>query len=560
MIVLSRYLYLRMQRPKIRRFLAGARQCAEAQRSTLLAKIARNAASDFGRKHGFAGIHSIDAFQRQVPVSGYEYYRPYIDRVKRGDVGAMFGPGTRLLMFALTSGTTSETKYIPITQEFFDEYRRGWFLWGLQTYAQHVDLIRKHTLQLSSNWRQFYTEGGIPCGNISGLAAETGPLISRPVFILPRGIIRISDPAAKMYTALRLALASSRVGMIMTANPSTLVEFAKAANTHRESLIRDLFDGALSDQVDVAPDVRRELGRKIRRRAPQRARELERIVERTGDLAPRDYWPELSVLAVWTGGSVGAYLPRLREYYGETTYRDHGLSASEGRMTLPLADGVSAGVLDYTSHFFEFIPENEHGTTNPTVLLAHELEPEENYFILLTTSSGLYRYDIQDVVRCVGFEGTTPLLEFLNKGAHFSSITGEKLSEYQVVEAAKTSFAELGLSPEVFTVAPRFGDPPRYTLLAEPGQLVERSADLAERMNFHLAQLNCEYQNRLDTARLAPLVVQAAPTGAWNKFRQRRVQRLGGSLEQYKHPALVSDLAFVEQLLETWQRVESQAL
>ena len=66
------------------------------------------------------------------------------------------------------------------------------------------------------------------------------------------------------------------------------------------------------------------------------------------------------MLAIWLGGSVGAYLPRLKEYYGEPALRDHGLSASEGRMTIPMEDGTSAGILEFIHHFFEFIPEEEH--------------------------------------------------------------------------------------------------------------------------------------------------------------------------------------------------------
>ena len=74
-----------------------------------------------------------------------------------------------------------------------------------------------------------------------------------------------------------------------------------------------------------------------------------------------------------------------------------------------------------------------------------------------TTSGGLYRYDIQDVVRCVGFEGQAPLVEFLNKGKHFCSLTGEKLSEHQAVSAVKASFAELKLPIETFTLGANHG-------------------------------------------------------------------------------------------------------
>ena len=70
-------------------------------------------------------------------------------------------------------------------------------------------------------------------------------------------------------------------------------------------------------------------------------------------------------------------------------------------MTIPLRDDTSCGMLDYVHHYYEFIPEQEIDSANPTVLEAHELQPGGNYFILLTTSAGLYRYDIHDVVRAM---------------------------------------------------------------------------------------------------------------------------------------------------------------
>src|SRR3954454_5075659 len=110
------------------------------------------------------------------------------------------------------------------------------------------------------------------------------------------------------------------------------------------------------------------------RKQPERARQLERIIADHGALLPRYVWPKMLVLAVWTGGSVRIYLPQLARLYGETAIRDHGLSASEGRMTIPLSDGSSAGLLDFYHHFFEFIPVDEHDSTDPTVLEPHELK------------------------------------------------------------------------------------------------------------------------------------------------------------------------------------------
>ncbi len=546
MIVRWGYLWTRCL--QVRHFISAAARGQEIQRKVLLEKIRRHADSDFGREHGFPAIRSVEDFRRQVPITTYDNYRPYIQRVMRGDTRAMFGPRTRLLMFALSSGTTSDAKFIPVTGEFFREYRTGWNLWGLRTYADHKDLLRKKTLQFTSDWQQFTSEGGTPCGNISGLAAETAPLVSRPIFILPRALMKISDPIAKRYVAMRLSLVHRRVGMIITANPSTLVELARLVNERSESLIRDLFDGTLSERDALSGEVRKAIRRTISRRHPTRARELERIVDQTGTLYPRDFWPAMSVLAVWTGGSVGAYLPRVRDYYGNLAIRDHGLSASEGRMTIPFRDGTAAGMLDYAHSFFEFIPEDEHGKPTPTVLEAHELAEGKNYYIVLTTSSGLYRYDIHDVTRCVGFEGTVPILEFLNKGAHYSNITGEKLSEFQVVSAVRSGFSEVGHPVEIFCIAPVFGDPPGYDLLLEGKISAESKGSLLRCVDGHLARLNLEYAERLGSGRLRPLSLREVPPGTWERLRTMRISKVGGSVEQYKHPCLLNDLGAVEQI------------
>ena len=94
-------------------------------------------------------------------------------------------------------------------------------------------------------------------------------------------------------------------------------------------------------------------------------------------------------------------------------------------MTIPLQDESKNGILDFQSSYFEFIPEDQYGSKDPCILEAHELEEGHSYYLLLTNCGGLFRYDIRDVVRCVGFQGQAPLLEFLHKGAHCTNIAGE---------------------------------------------------------------------------------------------------------------------------------------
>ena len=100
---------------------------------------------------------------------------------------------------------------------------------------------------------------------------------------------------------------------------------------------------------------------------------MEEIVRRTGTLYPRDYWPRDCIIGNWTGGTVGTYLRHFPRYYGNTPVRDVGLIASEGRMTIPFANGTPSGVLDILTHYFEFLPEEEADSPQPTAVAAHEV-------------------------------------------------------------------------------------------------------------------------------------------------------------------------------------------
>jgi hypothetical protein len=542
-----RWAYFKLQYPLVKRLIENADFARDVQKRVLEQRIRLTEESRFGRDHGFSSIRSLADFRRRVPISDFEYFRPYVDEVREGRTDALFGPKTQLKMFALTSGTTEQPKHIPITDQFLRSYKRGWKIWGLKTHADHMDLLSKHYVHLSSDWQQSQTPGGAWCGNISGLAAETRPAVVRRPFLVPPEIGKISDWSNRQYTALRLAVPSRRVGLIITANPLTLISLAKLADDQKETLLRDLAEGTLTLPKPEVGMTDKRLLRRIRPLSKSRVRELEGIIERTGHLYPRDFWPELSVVAVWMGGPVGAFIPELRELYGECAVRDHGLSASEGRMTIPMQDESSFGILDYETSFYEFIPEDQIGASNPTVLEAHELQEGESYFILMTNPGGLFRYNIRDVVRCVGFQGQAPLLEFLHKGAHCTNIAGEKLTEYQVVTAVKNAYRDLDRNVEPVMLLPVMGSPPHYLLLVE-----EQSKDivqqLAERTDAHLCALNCEYDDRIRTRRLRPIFQRVIPTGSWKRLRDQKIASRGGSQEQYKHLFLGSSDEVIHQL------------
>lgn len=541
--IVSPILSLSIKR-KIRQFEQATKNPQDSQQKLLMAILRRHQNTSFAKDHHFSSIQSIDEFRNNIGVAGYETIEPYMNRVLKGENSALLAD-RRIHMFALTSGTTNTRKYIPVTDSYLENYRRGWNIWGLNAFLKHEKAKFQPILQMSGDWDEYRSDSGVPCGSVTGLTARMQRKVIRWLYCVPPEVSRIKDSASKYYTVMRLSI-DRPVGLILAANPSTLINLAKAGDHEKESLIRDLRDGTLSSRMDIPADVRKILGPRIKKR-PEKAMELEAVINKTGSLFPKDFWPEHCLLGNWTGGSMASYLRHYPSFYGTMPVRDVGLIASEGRMTIPLEDNTPSGVLDITTHFFEFIPEDEKDSPNPTVLLPHELVEGRNYFILFTTSYGLYRYDIHDVVRCTGFFNKTPMLQFLNKGSYFSNLTGEKISEYQITGSMAEILRELDHTLNIYSIAPVWSDEqPFYGLFVESGDVpgTDVANRLASLLENKLRKINIEYDSKRESLRLGPIKPFILKPGTWQTWDRERLKKTGGTLEQYKHPCLINDLEF----------------
>lgn len=517
-----------------------------AVQNKLLRKILRaNQASDFGRHHNFARIRSYRDFTTALPLANYDYFAPYIERCRRGEISALFGPAQKLLMFALTSGTTAPSKYIPVTAAFAETYRRGWNAWGIKAITDHPHAFLGKILQIASSPEEFRTEAGIPCGAISGMLARNQKFIVRRLYTTPPESADIPDPAARYYTIMRFAL-PHQIAFISTANPSTTVTLARTADQNAAQLIRDLHDGTLAADLDIPPAVRVQLSSRL---SPHRDRaaELEALLNRHSRLLPQHYW-NLAFLANWTGGTLSLYTPQLTEYYGPTPIRDIGLLASEGRISIPVEDNTPAGILDISANFYEFIPAAQYDAlddpdTPPTLtdhltpLTADQLQVGCEYYIFLTNYAGLYRYNLGDRIRVTDFCESTPMIEFLSKGAHTSSITGEKLTEKQLVDAVRTAIAETSLTITTFIAAPQFANPPHYRFYFESPQPIDPAIvkEFTQRVDEALIQTNIEYQSKRKSQRLGPLTPHQLPPDYLTNRDRTLIAKNKGRAEQFKH-------------------------
>jgi hypothetical protein len=546
MYVLARYHAQRV----FDRFMAATRRAVAVQEKVLLGHIRRNADSEFGRDHLFDHIGSIDAFRSRLPILTYEDHEPYIERVRNGRIDAMFGGRQRVHMFALTSGTTDKPKHIPVTDEFLAAYKRGWNAFGIKALLDHPAAFLRGIVQVTSRMDESLSPGGVPCGAITGLMAATQKRLVRKYYVAPECVARIDDPAAKYYTIMRLSVPAD-VAFTITASPATQLKLARTADEHREQLIRDVHDGTLWPELPVPAQVREALKARLRP-DPTRARELETLVSRHGALLPRHYW-ELGFVANWTGGTMGLYLQDFPRYFGGVPVRDIGLLASEGRISIPVDDHTPAGILDVESHFFEFVPGDRIDAGNPPSMLCHQLDVGQEYFVLLTTASGLYRYHVGDRVRVTGYTGQAPVIEFLSKGAHTCSLAGEKLTEHQVMQAMAQAAEHIGIRLAGFVLAPRWGQPPFYVLHADPEAAGGLRPDprLASEMDDQLSAVNIEYASRRRSERLGPVRLNPLPPGFLTRLDHEQAESRRKGNEQFKHRYLYSrpgeDAAFPEQ-------------
>jgi hypothetical protein len=518
---LSARIAYRHARSVYERFLRSAADAVRVQDRVLATKVRRHAGSAFGQDHGLEGVRDYGDYVRRVPVRSYDDLRGYIDRVVAGESSALLGRRQKVLMFALTSGTTAEPKHIPVTREFLCEYRAGWNAWGLKALLDHPQAILRGILQMTSPMDEQISAAGTPCGAITGLTARTQKRLVRKYYVVPPEVAYIADATARYYTAMRFAVARD-VAWLIAANPATLIRLAEAAGTHAEALIRDIHDGTLTAPGPVPDEVLAPL-RRLARPDRQRARRLEECLGRAGQLRPSDYW-NVNFVACWTGGTMGMYLKDLTPWYGQVPVRDIGLIASEGRMTIPVADGTPGGILDVASHFCEFIPADQIDAAAPTVLRCHQLDKGAEYYLVLTTSCGLFRYSIMDLVRVNGY-----------CGQRICSLAGEKLTENQVVLAGEKVEQSLGVRLGDFAICPCWGSPPGYVVYLDGGTCGTGLDRVAAAFDEALCGISIEYASKRKTLRLVSVRVCRLAAGHLAELDRQVLLRGKGRAEQFKH-------------------------
>ena len=492
-----------------RAFEAAADHPVSAQTRVLHRLLGDNAATAFGREHGFAEITTPAEYARRVAIRDYEAFRPWVARIIAGEPRVLTAEAP--FMFTSTSGTTGEPKLVPVTESWAEAMAALMRLWTVHALRDHPAMLDGRVLALVSPAVEGITSGGLPYGAMTGLTFQRLPRTIQRRHAVPYAAALIRDHEARYFVAARLALGHS-ISSIGVPNPSTLLRLADTAARRAEALVRALHDGTLGVD-DVQPTAHAGVSAGELRSAlaaglspdPRRAAELARVIEHHGRLVLGECWRDLSLVGCWLGGSAGIQARHLDAHFGSrVARRDLGLVASEGRLTMPVDDQSAAGVLAVHESFFEFVPEEAIEDPAPRTLLAHELEKGRRYYVIVTGGNGLYRYDLNDIVEVHGFHRQTPKVAFVRKGRDMVNITGEKLHLNHVLHAVRAAERATGLGVWQFRLVPDV-EATRYDLLVElPRPAAEPSAlgDFVAAFDRGLGEVNIEYASKRGSARL----------------------------------------------------------
>ena len=424
---------------------------AEAlQRGVLKRLLGKAAETEWGRAHGYRKDLSYEDFARQTPLNTYEELKGYIDRMRHGEQDVLW-PG-RVRWYAKSSGTTNDkSKFIPVSKDgLHDTHYAGGtdaVVWYLRNNPQSRIFDGK-ALILGGSHAPNYNLPGSLVGDLSAILIENiNPLVN---------LVRVPKKTTALLSDFEI----------------------KRDRIAREAMNKNVtnLSGVPSWMLSV----------------------LNRVMELSGKQFLNEVWPNLEVF--FHGGV--AFTPYRGQYQrlitSPTMHYMETYNASEGFFGLQddPTDVAMSLMIDY-GVFFEFIPMDEFDKAEPTVVPLWGVETGRNYAMVITTSSGLWRYIIGDMIR---FTSRNPY-KFIITGRTKSFINafGEEL----IVDNAEKGLAEAcrqtGAEVLEYTAAPVFMDAEgkcRHQWVVEFSREPDSIEDFARILDESLQQINSDYEAR----------------------------------------------------------------
>lgn len=423
------------------RFERQLRRAPERNLEVLRETLTRNADSAWGRQHGFGALLAapdlLAAWQDRIPLTTYADYEPYIERIAAGEPGVLTTDPVHML--AGSSGTTDRPKRLPRTRRAQRHHLTLVVLAEQAVVDRDVPGARRprRGINLMSGYAP-------PAPGSCAVPVMAGPnagmaRLRRHIPLLwcaPEPVYTVADPVAALYLHALFALGYPAALYLQSPFAPQIVAWFGLLQTHQAELLRDLQAGTLAAGLSLTAEERAAL-EPYRRADPARAAAVAAaLAGGLEGIVPR-LWPELRYVRTVTSGSFALSLPRLRWLCGPDVVIHSGChSSSEGVIGINLkADGSTEYVLAVGTAFFEFLPVALADADPPPTVALQALAVGTEYEIVLTSSAGLYRYRLGDVIRVTGWRQAAPTFRFLYRRGTVVNLIGEKTSEQHTAQA-----------------------------------------------------------------------------------------------------------------------------
>lgn len=532
--------------PLLKELEDASKNVKATQYTTLRRILEHGKDTSFGRDHKFIEIlkakddeELYSLYTKNVPVSVYNDYDSYIEKSIHGEPNQLV-PGKPELYLA-TSGTTGKPKYIPMTAEYLD-YINEIQSMLLASYArQKKDIYCGKILALTGRAVEGHAPDGTVVASTSGATKRKTSKAALKLMAFPDIVMSIEDYNSRYYVAMRFAIEKD-VRLVLNANPTTVLELLRNASKYYDDYCDDIEKGTISDKVEVKQEIREELLATLKPNK-KRADELRALKKKAGRVPdPKDFWPNMRVNCSWKCGNTSFYNEKLDGLFpAGSLHQEFGYFASECRFGYTL-DATDDSTVVYPHRvYLEFIPEEELDKKNPKVLRLNELEVGKRYSPLVTNPSGLYRYNMNDLVEVTGRFHESPRLLMIQKINGIVSLTGEKLYEKQFMNAVNEASSKFGKTIEFYMGC---GDleTSAYHLFYEFKEKISDS-ELKEFNLFvdkKMQEYNMEYEAKRKSLRLNEPVPYLLPEKSFGMFKEALI-KMGRSDGQFKITNLVQN-------------------
>jgi len=457
---------------------------ASSNNKELLKKLLNdNKETEYGKKYNFASIRNISDYQQQVPLTTYDDYETYIDRMtEHGERNLL--TAYPVVFYASTSGTSGSPKKIPVTDK------------GLSVFQNHSATIQFAVFSefyKNTKWKDFHNgavflllslsheplKDGVEFGSISSAALDEEKLKAMSYFITtPKEVLSHTQNTDLKYLHSRYALAEREISLMAGAYIPALVDIMNYIKENQKDLVSDIRNGIIGKGIRMPDELRKTLEEDLKP-DPKRADELETIFsEGFNEKIMQKIWPKLQgISAIWAG-NFSMYARKLQQFSGRSIpYYTNTYVSSEGVFGIARHPFDQCYAMIPESCFYEFIPmDGKAGSdeeNNPQTLLIDEVEEGKEYELVITNQSGFYRYRMGDVIRVVGFYNESPLVVFKYRKKNIVSIAGEKFTEDHLLSAIREFERRTDISIIDYCMYPdREAEPGRYVIIIEPNEKV----------------------------------------------------------------------------------------